>query len=125
MINNYDITYYADDLEQLIIPGDKHEIEEFIQSSSSCCRTKVEIFLPTLSLHLKSKHIYELIYNRINSDLLLWEPSAPKQTVELGETNTSMYQNVDTKKFNIQESFGLCKSGIQYGKHTYIILYSF
>lgn len=98
------------------MPGDKHEIEELILSSTSCCRTKIEIFLPTISLHLKSKHIYELIYNRINNDLLLWEPSAPKQKGESYENNTSTYQNVD-KKLNIQDTFGLCKSGIQYGKH--------
>lgn len=102
----------SDNAEELLIPGDKYEIEEFIRSSSSYCKTKIEIFLPTVSLHFKSKHIYELIYNRINNDLLLWEPSAPKQKLDSYRINTSTYQHFEKKP----DSFGMCKSGIQYGK---------
>lgn len=107
--------FSSDNIEELVITGDKHEMEEFIRSASSSCKTKIEIFLPTISLHLKSKHIYELIYNRINNDLLLWEPSAPKQKVESFETSFSTYPNFD-RKLNIPDTFGMCKSGIQYGK---------
>lgn len=77
-----------------------------------------------MSLHLKSKHIYELIYNRINNDLLLWKPSAPKPKIDSYENITSAYQNFD-KKLNIPDTFGLCKSGIQYGKHINRNIYYF
>lgn len=58
--------------------------------------------------------MYELIYNRINNDLLLWGPSAPKQKFDTHEGCTSTYQNFDVK-MNIPDTFGMCKSGIQYG----------
>lgn len=107
---------YSDDGEELIVPGDKQEIEEFIKSSSSCCKTKIDIFLPTVSLHFKSKHIYELIYNRINNDLLLWEPTAPKQKLDPLDNISSPYQNIIK---TTTDTFGMCKSGIQYGKYSW------
>ncbi|KRT81121.1 hypothetical protein AMK59_6232 [Oryctes borbonicus] len=69
---------HHDDTEELIIPGDKDEINEFIEISSQSCRFHLEATLPIVSMQLVNKHIYEVLYNRINSDLLLWEPSAPK-----------------------------------------------
>ena len=76
-------------------------------------------------MQLISKRLYETIYNRINNDLLLWEPSAPKP-----KTTTPAYDNINYGPFgNIEveghEVFTLCKSGIQYGKqilYYYLLL---
>lgn len=69
-----------------------------------------------MSLQLISKRLYETIYNRINNDLLLWEPSAPKPkppTPAYDNINYGPFGNIDGEG---QEIFTLCKSGIQYGK---------
>lgn len=102
-----------DDTAELIIPGDKHEIEEFIKTTSDFAKIHIEVFLPTVSIQLKSKHTYELIYNRINNDLLLWTPSAPKLNSPLNTTNYSTY---GTKSVFVdgRDTFTMCKSGIQY-----------
>lgn len=100
---------HKDDSEELIMPGNKQEMDDFVNATSVSTRIHVDVVLPTLSLQLQSKHIYELIYNRINNDLLLWEASAPKP-----KTN-SFYDNVN---LNVDaagpEIFSMCKSGIQY-----------
>ncbi|GJQ70529.1 Atg2, partial [Trypoxylus dichotomus] len=69
---------HHDDTEELIIPGDKDEINDFMEVTTQNCRFHLLTTLPIVSMQLVNKHIYEVIYNRINSDLLLWEPSAPK-----------------------------------------------
>ncbi|KAG5882217.1 hypothetical protein JTB14_024728 [Gonioctena quinquepunctata] len=102
-----------DDTDELLIPGDKHEIDEFIKSTSLCSKIQVEVFLPMISLQLSSKHIYEILYNRINNDLLLWTPSAPKP-------KTNLYDNASYPNYcaNVivdgHDTFAMCKSGIQY-----------
>ncbi|KAJ8968662.1 hypothetical protein NQ314_002185, partial [Rhamnusium bicolor] len=105
-----------DEAEELILPGEKHEMEEFIKSTMKSSKIHVDIYLPMISIQLKSKHIYELIYNRINNDLLLWEPSAPKP-------KTNIYENPNGSNYGAfsgnlivdgQDTFAMCKSGIHY-----------
>ncbi|KAM3960547.1 LOW QUALITY PROTEIN: autophagy-related protein 2 homolog A-like [Aphomia sociella] len=60
--------------QQLIVPGNEEEMSEFTTSAIENSSIHLEFNLPILSLQLESKQIYEIIYNRINSDLLLWEP---------------------------------------------------
>lgn len=52
------------DGEELIIPGDSAEIADFIDVASLNTRVKLDITLPTGSVVLPSKHLYEVIYNR-------------------------------------------------------------
>ncbi|KAH1007770.1 hypothetical protein HUJ04_004965 [Dendroctonus ponderosae] len=72
--------FIKDESEEQVIPGDKLELQEFMDSTRSNGHIIVDLILPTVSIELESKHTYELIYNRINNDLLLWEPQAPKPT---------------------------------------------
>ncbi|CAB3245611.1 unnamed protein product [Arctia plantaginis] len=60
--------------EEIIMPGNKEEMSEFTASAIELSGVHLEFMLPILSLQLESKQLYEIIYNRINSDLLLWEP---------------------------------------------------
>ncbi|XP_066992632.2 autophagy-related protein 2 homolog A [Anabrus simplex] len=106
--------------EELVIPGDKQEMAEFIEYASRNCHVQLEINLPSASAQLISKHIYELIYNRINTDMFLWEPAAPKpKTASPAELYGGKGQgSIDLASTLLQESlypaFTMCKSGVQY-----------
>jgi hypothetical protein len=56
--------YVSGEGEELMIPGDKQEMAEFIDYASHNSRIQLEITLPCASMQLCSKHLYELIYNR-------------------------------------------------------------
>ena len=66
------------DAGELTIPASRKEVLQFIENTLKNVQYNIEIHLPSVQLILPSKHIYEVIYNRLVSDLLLWEPSAPK-----------------------------------------------
>lgn len=66
-------------------------------------------------LLFRSKHLYEVLYNRINSDLLLWEPSAPRnpkpapiQVIENPLLNAGMMDSI------YEPSYSMCRSGIDF-----------
>ncbi|XP_072387744.1 autophagy-related protein 2 homolog A isoform X1 [Diabrotica undecimpunctata] len=102
-----------DDNDELIIPGDKYEIDEFIKSTTDSVKIHVDVYIPQISLQLKSKHVYEVLYNRINNDLLLWTPSAPKSKSAATNLTYSAYGG-RTVIVDGQDTFTMCKSGIQY-----------
>lgn len=110
----------TDDPEEMVIPGDKQEMEDFIEKTINNCEMRLDVYLPIVTLQLVSKHIYEVIYNRINSDLLLWIPSAPKpkiSNINLYECTLRSLDNLTTLD-NTPETFAMCKSGIQYGNYA-------
>lgn len=106
----------ADD-EKLLIPGDSTEINHFCDESEETSQLKIIVTLPTVSLQLRSKHMYEVIYNRIISNLLLWSPSAPNNT-----TKSQMNVGTNNPLFNINMTdsisipFSMAKSNIIFGK---------
>ncbi|XP_052756582.1 autophagy-related protein 2 homolog A isoform X3 [Galleria mellonella] len=85
--------------EELIVPGNDEEMAEFTASAIETSSIHLEFNLPVLSLQLESKQLYEIIYNRINSDLLLWEP----QPFDPYEINPLMCAS-------IYPAFGACKT---------------
>ncbi|XP_013118571.2 autophagy-related protein 2 homolog B [Stomoxys calcitrans] len=66
--------------ETILLPGEAHEINEFCQKSMASSVIGIRISFPILNLFLESKQLFELIYNRLNSDLFMWEPSSPYLT---------------------------------------------
>lgn len=60
-----------------LLPGDKIEMSRFCEESTKTSRIQIQVVLPIVSVQVKSKHLYETLYNRINSDLLMWEAAAP------------------------------------------------
>ncbi|XP_016101620.1 autophagy-related protein 2 homolog B-like [Sinocyclocheilus grahami] len=70
--------------EEMVIPGDVVEMTEFQEKTISNSRYILELFFPNVQLSLPNKDFYEKLHNRINNDLLLWEPTAPSpvETVE-------------------------------------------
>ncbi|KAF5280262.1 hypothetical protein FQR65_LT03070 [Abscondita terminalis] len=119
IVHESDTPHYKpqqEDTEELVMPGDKQEMLEFIELTTQSARIQLEISLPSVSMHFVSKHIYELIYNRINNDLLLWEPSSPKPkppTVDRIYAGLVTATNSDT-----QEMFSMCRSGIKFESDT-------
>lgn len=106
----------ADD-EKLLIPGDASEMNHFCDESEETSRLKIIVTLPIVSLQLRSKHIYEVIYNRIISNLLLWTPSAPNNTTKPQvniSTNNPLFNINMTDSISIP--FSMAKSNIFFGK---------
>lgn len=63
--------------EEMVIPGDVAEMTEFQEKTMNNSRFILELCFPNVQLVLPSKPFYEKLHNRINNDLLLWEPTAP------------------------------------------------
>ncbi|KAM7402973.1 hypothetical protein PAMA_003750 [Pampus argenteus] len=70
--------------EEMVIPGDVAEMTEFQEKTMNNSRFVLELCFPNVQLVLPNKAFYEKLHNRINNDLLLWEPTAPSpvETVE-------------------------------------------
>ncbi|XP_042637474.1 autophagy-related protein 2 homolog A [Orycteropus afer afer] len=61
--------------EEMVIPGDPEEMRAFQNRTLALSRCSLEVTLPSAHVFLPSKEVYESIYNRINNDLLMWEPA--------------------------------------------------
>ncbi|XP_062051867.1 autophagy-related protein 2 homolog A isoform X3 [Lepus europaeus] len=61
--------------EEMVIPGDPEEMRTFQTRTLALSRCTLEVTLPSAHIFLPSKEVYESIYNRINNDLLMWEPA--------------------------------------------------
>jgi hypothetical protein len=61
---------FLDETDELVIPGDKKEINDFIEFASKQSRIHVDLVLPKATLSVPSKHFYELLYNRYDPFLL-------------------------------------------------------
>ncbi|CAK1550463.1 unnamed protein product [Leptosia nina] len=91
-------TQSQDQEEELIVPGTDEEMTEFTNSSVDNSAIHLDFNLPLLSLQLESKQLYEIIYNRINSDLLLWEPRVSEEFDVTPHISAPIYP-----------AFGVCK----------------
>ncbi|CAM4578212.1 unnamed protein product [Lepidochelys olivacea] len=63
--------------EEMVIPGDPEEMADFQAKTVAASQYTLEVTLPSVHIFLPSKEVYESIYNRINNDLLMWEPASP------------------------------------------------
>ncbi|CAK7307811.1 Autophagy-related protein 2 homolog A [Vulpes lagopus] len=61
--------------EEMVIPGDPEEMRTFQSRALALSRCSLEVVLPSTHIFLPSKEVYESLYNRINNDLLMWEPA--------------------------------------------------
>ncbi|XP_011303463.1 autophagy-related protein 2 homolog B [Fopius arisanus] len=97
--------------EELVIPGNRQEMLEFIEEGTHGSKLQIEITLPCLSVQIPSKHLYEQLYNRINTDIFLWEPSAPRPAHQ-PEPNVGLDLASALFQESIYPKFSMCKSGI-------------
>ncbi|KAE8748880.1 hypothetical protein FOCC_FOCC004474 [Frankliniella occidentalis] len=101
----------AQEGEELVIPGNQKEIKDFIRYATQSSQLQFEIHIPCATVQFPSKHMFELVYNRISTDLLLWTPSAPKPK----SVPSAMAQDLSSfPNFSPYPGFSMCKSGIQY-----------
>ncbi|CAO2584424.1 Autophagy-related protein 2 homolog A [Lemmus lemmus] len=61
--------------EEMVIPGDPEEMRTFQSRTLAMSRCTLDVIMPSAHIFLPSKEVYESIYNRINNDLLMWEPA--------------------------------------------------
>ncbi|XP_037531173.1 autophagy-related protein 2 homolog A [Nematolebias whitei] len=63
--------------EEMVIPADREEMLQFQDQCVVQSQCAVDINLPLAYVLLPSKQAFQSIYNRINNDLLMWEPPPP------------------------------------------------
>ncbi|XP_062856469.1 autophagy-related protein 2 homolog A isoform X2 [Trichomycterus rosablanca] len=93
--------------EEMVIPADPEEMKEFQSQCVAQSQYVVDITLPVAYILLPSKEAFQSIYNRINNDLLMWEPPpAPPSppTRSYSPPQQSTFEDVE---------FQLCKSAFR------------
>lgn len=63
--------------ETILLPGDSYEMRKFCDTAMKTSKLQIKISLPLALIQVCSKQLYEIIYNRVNTDILMWEPSSP------------------------------------------------
>ncbi|CAH1792670.1 unnamed protein product [Owenia fusiformis] len=106
--------------DEMVIPGDKKEIQEFVEKSISNTLMTIDITLPNVNAVFPTKAFYELLYNRINNDLLMWEALAPSPLTSQG-SNMHMQPpwglDLATQLMSQdahRDRFIMCRSALQY-----------
>uniref|UniRef100_A0A7N8XN33 Autophagy related 2A n=1 Tax=Mastacembelus armatus TaxID=205130 RepID=A0A7N8XN33_9TELE len=93
--------------EEMVIPADPEEMRQFQAQCVAQCQCAVDVSLPLAYILLPSKQAFQSIYNRINNDLLMWEPPPPPPP-SAGSPNHSRHHH---------DEFQLCKSAFRLGGH--------
>uniref|UniRef100_A0A1I8AS57 Autophagy-related protein 2 n=1 Tax=Steinernema glaseri TaxID=37863 RepID=A0A1I8AS57_9BILA len=65
------------DNETLIMVGNREELMDFGESCRKVSNLQLNVNIPILNVLLPSHKFYEVLYNRLLNDLLLWQPSSP------------------------------------------------
>lgn len=109
----------GEESETLLIPGDRDEMNKFCDSEMKFSRMQIKLDIPVVSVQLKSKHLYEVIYNRIVSDILMWESSVPKpKPVEVAPLALKNPQESSLMNAGMMDSlyvpFAMCKSTVNF-----------
>ncbi|XP_062121458.1 autophagy-related protein 2 homolog B isoform X4 [Drosophila sulfurigaster albostrigata] len=95
---------------EIFLPGDTEEINDFCQSSKYYSHMILYIYIPNIKIVLESKELYEIIYNRLNGDLFMWEPRV--NLLRNTDNSNIIHDNIPKRKEDI----------LQYSKHVYINL---
>ncbi|NWW77771.1 ATG2B protein, partial [Climacteris rufus] len=62
---------------QLVLPGTPEELGAFMGGALGGAPWSLHLMLPRAHLSLSPPELLQRLYNRINNDLLLWDPAAP------------------------------------------------
>uniref|UniRef100_A0A674I7J2 Autophagy related 2A n=1 Tax=Terrapene triunguis TaxID=2587831 RepID=A0A674I7J2_9SAUR len=102
--------------EEMVIPGDPEEMADFQAKTVAASQYALEVTLPSVHIFLPSKEIYESIYNRINNDLLMWEPASPflcSSGPAGGATPGAFFPSHPHPPKYWQDNFKMCKSAFK------------
>lgn len=101
-----------------LLPGDKAEIKAFCDTATRASRIQIKVSIPVVSLQIRSKLLMETLYNRINSDLLLWEPmQVPDDTSRAGASSENPLMNVGMMD-SMYAPYSMAKSTIHYDSNS-------
>ncbi|XP_034036800.1 autophagy-related protein 2 homolog A isoform X2 [Thalassophryne amazonica] len=89
--------------EEMVIPADPEEMRQFQAQCVAQSECVVDVSLPLVCILLPSKQAFESIYNRINNDLLMWEPVSPPPSLAQSLIHSHHHQ----------DEFQLCKSAFK------------
>ncbi|XP_030557492.1 autophagy-related protein 2 homolog B isoform X3 [Drosophila novamexicana] len=64
------------DKSDFFLPGDTDEINEFCKNCKESSNIQISALVPNVKIVIESKKLYEIIYNRLNGDLFMWEPQS-------------------------------------------------
>ncbi|KAK9884101.1 hypothetical protein WA026_005041 [Henosepilachna vigintioctopunctata] len=92
--------------QELIVPGEKEELEEFKKLTSESTKVLIDIMIPSVKMQLTSKRLYELIYNRIINGLLLWEPNDPKTKPKFSQYSENKFSSTAADEFKPMSNAG-------------------
>ncbi|KAI8784568.1 autophagy-related protein 2 A [Biomphalaria glabrata] len=79
--------------DEMVMPGDTNELRQFREECLARTGLSIDITIPSVTAFLHSREFLELIYNRFNNDLLMWEPQPPRKHAYLASmipSNTSL-----------------------------------
>ncbi|KAL5272819.1 hypothetical protein ACHWQZ_G000851 [Mnemiopsis leidyi] len=63
--------------QELVMPGSRPEMDLFEKGVKENSRLSLEFHIPELLIYLQDKQFFEILYNRIFTDLCLWTPGCP------------------------------------------------
>ncbi|XP_063692394.1 autophagy-related protein 2 homolog A-like isoform X2 [Bolinopsis microptera] len=63
--------------QELVMPGSRPEMDLFEKGVKENSRLSLEFCIPELLIYLQDKQFFEVLYNRIFTDLCLWTPGCP------------------------------------------------
>ncbi|XP_043931707.1 autophagy-related protein 2 homolog A [Protopterus annectens] len=103
--------------EEMVIPGDAEEMAEFKKKTLAMSQYVLDVTLPSAHVFLPSKEFYESIYNRINNDLLMWEPRVPPSGKSKTPSGVPVpghpLFNTTSGSVYKQDNFRMCKSAFR------------
>lgn len=117
--------------EEMVTPGSVNEMNTFQEYASSSSKMSVNCYFPSMRLNLHTNDVFELFYNRLLGDFVMWEPDAPSPG-EATNRQTNPYDNVhinlashigqfDGAFNNGGDKFFMCRSAIRgdtYDSHS-------
>ncbi|GFO26028.1 autophagy-related protein 2-like protein a, partial [Plakobranchus ocellatus] len=68
----------APEIDEIVSPGDALELRQFRDDCLARTSLAIEITVPSVIAYMPSQDFLELLYNRFNNDLLMWEPQPPR-----------------------------------------------
>ncbi|XP_051506271.1 autophagy-related protein 2 homolog A-like [Myxocyprinus asiaticus] len=100
--------------EEMVIPADPEEMNEFQAQCICQCQYVVDITFPVAYILLPSKEAFQSIYNRINNDLLMWEPPPPLQSPPPAPPSSLQSASSASQQHRHEEDeFYACKSAFR------------
>lgn len=103
--------------EELLMPGTREEMGKFQEDTVVTSRVHVECSFPRFDVNLHTKDVFENIYNRLATDLLLWEPMAPSPADRPDSFSFSVSAGLDLASQMLRahgpDRFVMCRSGLR------------